>query len=137
MTKTYEIKQDGSKYNAYYYHDSVFIAREFHSLDGVDNPEKVRPGYVNINRVKWAEMMRDLLTPGGSIITRMRATAKTTISMSVEFSTVMAVLQNGVNGFPDEPTLQTLLRLSWGFTASEKTTLNTYFSNNNFSITVT
>jgi hypothetical protein len=98
--------------------------------------EPPRPVEPFVPEIKWRDMLNDLLTPGGAIITRMRATAKSSLNMSVEYSTVMIVIQNGANGFPDEATLQTLLRMNWGFTAGEKTTINNYLSKNSFSISV-
>lgn len=131
--KTYKIINAlNGKRNIAYYDDSDLESVELYSQPGFIADIKL--GYTNQDGAKWAEMLRDLLTPGGTIITRMRATAKLTLNMSVEYSTVMAVLQDGVNGFPDEATLQTLLRMAWGFTAQEKATLNSYFSANNFTI---
>lgn len=92
----------------------------------------IRPGYINEDRVKWAEMLNDLLQ-SGNILTKMR----TATNMGAFFTIVLAVIQNGANGFPDEQGLQTLMRLAgWGFTNGEKALINTYFTNNNFSISV-
>lgn len=126
---------NNGKENIHYYEDNVLVTTELYSQPGFT--AEIKPGYINRNRIKWAEMLSDLFTPGGAIITKMRATAKASVSMAVEFSTITTVMQNGANGFPDEATLQTLLRLNWNFTAGEKTTINNYLANNNFSITVT
>ena len=132
---TYELKYepvtvDGvlrPKYNIYYSDGEA----HFHSTNGIVNGSE-RFGFKDLNRVKWAEMLNDMLT-GGSILTKMRTAA----NMSSNLACVFAVMQSGVNGFPNEGNLQALMRLAgWGFTAQEKTTLNNYFANNNFTVTI-
>lgn len=135
MSNTYKITQvNNGKLNITYTDGRGIHGPYLYSQPGFVSD--IWPGYINEDRVKWAEMLNDLLTPGGAIITRMRAAATATAARQTDFTTIMAVIQNGVNGFPDTATLQTLLRLNWGFTSGEKTIINTYLANNNFTITI-
>lgn len=135
---TYELKYEPvtiggvlkPKYNIYYTGGPFDGCGEFHSVDGINGI--IRYGYVNINRTKWAEMLNAMLQ-SGAILTKMR----TATNMAANLACVFGVLQSGANGFPDQANLQALMRLAgWGFTAQEKTTINNYFANNNFTITV-
>jgi hypothetical protein len=121
------------KYNIYYYIDGVQDGPEqFHSIDGVTAQIQIREGFINRNRVKWVEMF-DALISSATIITKMRTAA----NMSSNLACVFALMNLGVSGYAHEADLQTLLRLAgWGFTNVEKTTINTYFTNNGFSISV-
>lgn len=144
MIKTYKIQtQPSGKKHILFKHDGVTVDTQLYWQPSVPLEFKEIPlGYINEDRIKWAEMLNDLLTPGGAIITRMRAAASvspataTSIQRQTDFTTIGLVMQNGVNGFPDDTTLQSLLRLNWGFSPGEKTAINTYLSNNNFTISI-
>lgn len=128
MIKTYKIVPgNNGKQNVQYKHDGSVYTIALYTGDS-----DIFPGYVNEDRIKWAEMLNDLLG-SGAILTKMR----TATNMGTFFTLVIAVIQSGANGFPDEQGLQTLLGLSgWGFTDPQKTTINNYLENNNFSFSI-
>jgi hypothetical protein len=131
MIKEYEILPGlNGKEIICYYEGGTLVTTELYSQPGFT--AEIKQGYINRNRVKWVEML-DALMNSGAIATKMR----TATGMSSNLAFVFALMNMGVMGYPNEQGLQALLRLSgWGFIQGEKDTINNYFTNNGFNISV-
>jgi hypothetical protein len=134
MKLEYEIlPANNGKQKILYYENDILICTELYSQGSEILP--IRQGYRNRAHAKWLEMKKDLLNSGG-IFTKMRTVANTGL-FAGNFVSVMAVLDMGILGYPDEAGLESLLRLAgWGFTENQKQTIDTYFANNGFQITI-
>lgn len=138
MTLEYEIKYEPvtinsvvyPKYNIYYYEDNVQVDNQFHSTDGING--RIKSGYTNRLGAKWAAMYLALLA-NTTLINRMINTT----TMSSWLSSLYAILQLGVSGYPNENYLSYVLNQpGWLWTTTEKSQFNSYFTTNQFNITV-
>lgn len=130
--KTYKIVPGNTgKQNIEYYNGAILECKELYSQGSF--VADIKPGYSNQDGPKWSNMYEALLSNDALIVKMLGVTA-----MSGYLASVYAILQRGVDGFPNEARLSWLLnRPGWNWTANEKQQMNTYFSNNGFSITIT
>lgn len=116
------------------YHDKG--AFSFENGDTTINGSAVTDIYSHVARIpavpKW-NALYEALRSNTQILNKMR----TATNMGGSLACVFSVIQRGIDGYPDEQGLQSLLNLGgWGFTNQEKTNINTYFSNNDFNIQI-
>lgn len=138
--RTYKIEPvpNSSKEKITYNDNGTIYGPYYHSGLG-----DIWPGYLNEDRVKWAEM-RDALFANDNIITKLMTTAKPNW-----WSAIQCEILAGMLGHGNQTTLQKLLsdkngqgvRLLWvsgnpDWTSNERNAINGYFSNNNFNIQI-
>lgn len=131
--KTHKIVPGNSgKQNVEYYEDDTIVLVELWSQPGFQNT--LRKGFEQLkDGPKWSAMYEALRANTALELKMLSVTV-----MSGHLAAVYSVLQRGVDGFPNEASLSYLLnRPGWNWTTNEKNQMNSYFTTNSFSITVT
>jgi hypothetical protein len=129
---TYEIKKEGEKYNIYYTGGLYNGLKEFHSLDGNLTGEE-RGGYKKLNAPNWHSLEQQLRYANDSTLFGKAFTTASDKGLNL----FMTTLVNGKLGHSSEAALAfafSVLGVDW--TDSEKATINTLLTQNNFTIQI-